>query len=153
MYGKTDFIIPENIWFSLRCRCRWLRAVPVHWPEKAELSSVEFVGTQMPPMSPNGSTGPSPGKAQHRSPAGDSERQRRALLRNNSDICAFQIASLAMQRKPSLLVPVCFSFLSEKWLMWILHLPPESSKRINKCCPLLLLFGVIGIHVGRWLSR
>lgn len=98
MYVKVHFgLISKDVWLEARVEgtewytWRWLRAVlPVNWPEAAG-----FVGTQMLPMFPNGQMGPWPGKTQHHSRVMDLERQTRVLLKNNSDLCIFQIHSLA----------------------------------------------------------
>lgn len=121
--------------------------------ESRVILSVKFVGTQMLPMFPNGQMGPTPGKTQHHNHVVNLGRQTRVLLRNNPDLCVFQILNVATQRKRSLLVLLCFSFLSEMWLIQIFVLPLESSKRINKCFPLLLLFGMIGRQVGRQILK
>lgn len=61
IYGSGKW---KTEWYSLFCRHGWLKAVlPVNWPEKSGvILSVEFVGTPVLPMFPNGQMRPNPGK-------------------------------------------------------------------------------------------
>lgn len=65
-YAWLEAMVEETKQFSLCYRSIWLRAVlSVNWPEKAGLFSMQFGGTQMLPMFPNGQMGTCPGKTQH----------------------------------------------------------------------------------------
>lgn len=146
MYVKMDFIlISKDVWletmvdgtewYSLCCRCRWLRAVlPVNLPKLGcpQCGVCGDSNAAHVPKWPNGTSSrknPTCNRFALSCKGGKQEYH----LRNNSDLCIFQTPNLEID-------PSCLFQLS-LWSVASVNfdLPPEGSKRIDDCFPQSLL--------------